>query len=220
MSLTSFLTMLFEHGRIRVPGYAPVEERDLAEARAILSEFEPGYRLNLPGHPPEFLVETACWSAALLFRACQCLTYRDLDVQQTLPAIEAPAPGLPEAAHHYSADVVLRFLPDLWRLSRDVAVGDPLVKYLTDLAAVWPLSSVGMPDIAVRDMDEIANDRCLLILYADRILERQDHGRLIDPRVRSTVQSSIGLYTDLAPEMAQAVERAEKVNTKVGQKNC
>lgn len=212
MSLPSFLNMLFEHGRIRVPAFAPVAEAEFADAREVLAEFETGYRQALPGEPPEFLVETACWSAAVLYRSCQCLVYRELDVQQTLPPQTTPVPGPRQAAQHYSADVVLRFLPDAWRLSRDVARGDPLVKFLHELARSWPLSSVGMPEVEVVNLDEFADNRSLLALYADRILEREDHTRLADLRVRSAIQSSIGLFKELSPEIASELERPAPVN--------
>jgi hypothetical protein len=206
MSLPVFLNMLFDHGRIRVPICSPIPADELAEARRVLVEFESGYRLTLPGEPPEFLVETACWAAVVLYRACQCLVYRELDVPQTLPSLKVQVSGPRQPAHHYSSDVVLRFLPDAWRLSRDVARGDPLVQYLHELAGSWPLSSVGIADVNVLHLDEFAHDRSLLAVYTDRIVERQDRSRLAEPRVRAAIRTSIGMFPDLAPEMASALE--------------
>lgn len=205
MSLPSFLSLLFEHGRIRVPEYAPIGEEEVAGARGVLVDFEPEYRRTLPGAAPEFLVETACWSAAVLYRTCQCLVYRELEVQHALPALKTPCSGSRLPAHHYSADVVLRFLPDAWRLARDVASADPLLKHLHELAGSWPLSSVGMPEVKVEHPDEFVEDRCLLRLYADRIIDRQDRSRLDDPRVRSAVDAAIGLFPELAPDMANSL---------------
>src|SRR5207253_2041538 len=142
-------------------------------------------------------------SAVILYRACQCLVYRDLELHQALPEQKVRGPGARTPADHYSADVVLRFLPDVWRLSRDVASADPLVKYLQELAGLWPLSSIGMPDVQVAHLGEFLDDRCLVTLYADRILDRKDRSRLADPRARSAVQSAIGPFTDLAPEMSR-----------------
>src|SRR5438046_2372899 len=89
MSLSSFLALLFEHGRVRVPEYGPISEEEISEARSALAEFEAGYRQTLPAESPEFLVETACWSAVVLYRVCQCQVYRELEVERALPALKS-----------------------------------------------------------------------------------------------------------------------------------
>lgn len=206
MSLTSFVKMLFEHGRVRVPEFAPLDREEITLARRELEEFEPEYRTSLPGTPPAFVPVVAVQAAETLYRVCQCLVYRHLVVAEVLPP--APSAPSPTASDHYSADVVLRFLPDAWRLARDVSQEDPLVARLLELGNQFPLSSVGIPGVAGGAISPFLNDACLLAVYRDRIIQTADSSRLTDPRVQSAVREALGFYTDLSPKVAQAASES------------
>jgi hypothetical protein len=205
MSLTSFLAALFDHGAVQVPQPEPIAGDELVEAQAALGEFEKVYRLSLPNSPPDFDVDVACRTAEALYRVCQCFVYRDQDTKSIVAPAVARLPCATTPSHHYSADLVLRFLPDIWRLARDAAANDPLVSLLTELAGRWPLSTVGISGLHECSMDAIAGDRCLLQMYVDRVLQRRDRSRISDQRVRDAVLCAIGAHADLAPELAGAI---------------
>lgn len=202
MSLTSFLSTLFEDGCVQVPEWAPLTDDDRKAALHRITEYEATYRAALPGVPPEMDASRALAAAEAMFRACQCLVYRELDPQELLAASFVPEPGTRRPADHYSADLAYRFLPDVWRLSRNAAANDPLVSCVRELAARWPLSSVGIADLPALDVEGFINDRCLLTLYVDRIVERRDRSRLTDSRVRSALREACGMYTEWIPELA------------------
>ena len=205
MSLQSFLAALFDHGAVQVPQPVPIGGDELAEAQKALVEFEKVYRLSLPDSPPDFDVAITCRAAEALYRICQCFVYRDADVSSVVAPAVARLAGATTPSAHYSADLVLRFLPDIWRLARDAAANDPLVALLTELAGRWPLSAVGIPGLPDSSMDVIAGDRCVLQIHVDRILQRRDRSRLADRRVRDAVLSAIGDHAELAPELAGAI---------------
>src|SRR5262245_33648795 len=126
MGFSSFLSQLLEHGRVHVAGADEISQEELAEARKLLAEFERAWREALPGAAPEFLMEPALWSAETIYRACQCLVYREWDAERTLGSSIAAPRGTRTAAMHYSVDLAMRFLPDVWRLARTAVKDDPL----------------------------------------------------------------------------------------------
>ncbi len=209
MSLPSFLTRLFENGGVQVPQFAPISSREREAARQALNEFEPQYRLSLAGTPPVFDAGVGCQAAESLYRVCQCLVYRELDPKELLSGVPLVAGAAGTATLHYSADVVFRFLPDVWRLAKDASEHDPLVTCLSELAGRWPLSSVGISGVLASSIDGFAGDRSLLALYVDRIIERRDKTRLGDRRVRNIFLSVVGAHAALAPEMAATIAETE-----------
>jgi len=201
MSFSRFLTNLLDNGTVQVSRaqQIPTEERD--EAQRQLTDFERLFRLSLAEEPPPLDVVIASAAAQTLYRLCQCLVYRELMPEQALAQGDRLPDAPRTASAHYSADLTLRFLPDAWRLAKETAEGDPLVTTICELAARWPLSSVGIPDLPAPAIDGIAEHPALLALYVDRIIERRDRSRLSNPRVRDAFLTAIGAHRELAPEL-------------------
>jgi len=201
MSFSRFLTNLLDNGTVQVSRAQeiPTEERD--EAQRLLTDFEHLFRLSLAGEPPPLDMGIAGAAAQTLYRLCQCLVYRELLPDQALAQGDRLPDAPRTASAHYSADLVLRFLPDAWRLAKEAAEGDPLVKTIRDLAARWPLSSVGIPDLPAPAIDGIAEHPALVALYVDRVIERRDRSRLNDPRIRDAFLTAMGAHHDLAPAL-------------------
>lgn len=198
----AFLDSLFEDGHVPVPEIQPLSETDLSAANTALVNFEKLYRLELPGKLPEFEVTLAEQAAILFYRACQFTVSRDTPAEQIDSEFLQfhKLPDTPEA--HYAVDLVFRFLPDLFRLSRSAMQNDPLLKHLGEWAVRWPLSSVGLKEVVTPVcIDGFVNSPGLLRLYCDRIIEHTDLTRLDDPRVRTLVEASWGMYPELAPRI-------------------
>ncbi len=214
MGLAGFLNALFDGGRVRVAaGDAPSEE-ELAAADEVLAEVEVAVRSTWPAEPPEFDPHVARWAAVTFYRAAQFAVFRDVDEATIGEALSTPCPDAPPASAHYAADLVLRFLPDLARLARAAAEGDPLLGGLMGLAANWPLSSVGMKDVALDDgqpqrLNAIVEHPGLLATYVDRVIQHNAVSRLADERVCRAVQQAIGELPQLARKMAAAIEELQ-----------
>ncbi len=185
----------------------PLEADEFRAAESTLAALEDVYRLDLPGEAPRLEPVAARWAAVSLFQACQFVVFRNADEEmiasalgasadfQTVEADEGkiPASRLAEAAsQHYSVDLTFRFLPDLMRLARSDAENDPLLAYIRQWAGAWPLSSVGIPDVRPSSIEPIVAHPCLLSMYCDRILARNDRTRLSDPRIDAVVQTAVG----------------------------
>lgn len=205
MTLSSTIRELWESGRVSVGRAVPSAE-ELAEAEGVLIEYEAVSRQDLPGTPPGLSLPALRWSLARFHSACRFLVYRDFaaeDVEQEFamicPELESPT----DPAVHYTVDLLFRYLPDLVRLARAAAANDPLVIQLGRLANHWPLSTVGMEGVVPTSISGFADDPALLALYADRIIAREDVGRMGDPRVDAAVRQALGAFPELAPALAQ-----------------
>jgi hypothetical protein len=199
VTLSQFLKNLFEDGRVLVSPPQPMLADELREAERTLVDLEAAYRLDLPGEAPPLSIPAASWAAVSMFHACQFVAYRDANEAMFAAAFGNPVPdgagGLScrAASQHYSVDLTFRFLPDLMRLARSDAESDPLLNYFRQWANTWPLSSVGMPDVAPASIEPIVEHPCLLGIYRDRILARNDASRRGDPRVEDAVLRALGM---------------------------
>ena len=206
MRLRAFLSELFNEGRVRVGPPQPALPDHDADAADWLIEFERQYRLELPDAPPPISRPAAMWAASAFYRACQFLVFRDIDAHTVERDLQRDPPGC-DTSTHYSVDLTFRFLPDLYRQARAISEGDVLVQKLKDWANRWPLSSVGMSGVVPASIDAVIEHPCLRRLYTDRIIAGRDIGRLSDERVRLAVAEALGLHTDLASEIAAALEQ-------------
>jgi hypothetical protein len=205
-SFISVLQNLLDEGRVMLTTPAAPTVPELREAESLLARFEQRYRLEMPGEAPALSMPAAVWGAEMFFRACQCLVFREIDAAGVDELLCRPFAGRQDAAAHYSVDLTFRLLPDLFQRARAASRHDPLLERLQELADAWPLSSVGIAGIQPKHLEPILEHPCLRILYADRIIARQDLARLTDARVRASVLAAIGLHEELAPEVLSAAK--------------
>jgi len=84
-------------------------------------------------------------------------------------------PGAPDApAAHLSADLVLRFLPQVHRRARALDPADPLVMILERVLRQWPLSGV-LADVLEGPVTppDFGGHAGLLFLYAERLARHE-----------------------------------------------
>ena len=197
MSAVVFVQSLLESGRVTVPNDdSPPENLDQAVA-----ELDRAARLEMAFDPPALSVPVAAWALRLLYTACQALVFREIEGDTVRPALAQPCPEVPSPRACYSADLSLRYVPDLIALARGIAPDDPLVAGLTGLARAWPLSSIGVADLGEVDPAPFLDHPSLRQLYVDRIIERGDASRLAHPDVGAAVREALGAFPELAPKL-------------------
>lgn len=174
----------------------------------VVREWDAAQRRELAFSAPELSLAAAEWAAVRLYRGCQALICRDVAPQDLQRFLAEPCPEPPGAVAAYSVDLVFRFLPDLVKLARRVERGDPLVVELLKLAHDWPLSSVGIAEIGDVDAAPLLAHPSLRQLYVDRIFTADDTARLNDPAVRQAARASLGIFPELAPAIAAALEKS------------
>lgn len=203
-TLSTFLADLTDAGLVRVDREEPGADAD--RDLAALATIDTLARQEAPGAAPALDVAVALWAAGVLYAGCAGVVHRDLDAATLRARLSHPCPAPPSPSACYSADLLLRCLPDLCLLARGIAATDPLHDELRALATRWPLSSVGVGDDLGRlDLEPFLHDACLRSTYVDRILARQDRSRLSDARVVAAVQEAIGAHPELAGGLATAL---------------
>lgn len=201
MLAIDFVNAIVETGRVTVA--AGSDALDGADDAA--RELDRLIRPSLAYDPPALSVAAGGWALHRLYAACQALAHRQIGPEAVRGSLAVPCPLPPSGAACYSVDLTFRLLPDLTLLARGVARADPLVAGLESLARAWPLSSVGMADLGPVDVEPFIAHPSLRRLYADRVIERADLSRLIDPRVREAVREALGAFPHLAPNVAAAM---------------
>lgn len=211
MLLTTFLHDLLQTG-VAAPASrpAPFAPADLAAAEELLHRYYARDVLELPHAAPPFEPTAANWAAALLYHTVQLTVNRELDatvVATLLP--DYPAPATPAAT--YSADLLLRYLPDLLTLARGLAPGDALVARLQVLARQWPLSFVGHGQPAAPAAEAaLLTHPALRQAYVDRLIQARDQASAARPALRPLVQAALGAHAaTLWPDFAEFVALAD-----------
>jgi len=192
MNLTSFTTTLLQSGQVTIPKeFSPLDPADLTATTKTLSRFHETDKLHLPTPAPAFDPTAALWSAQYLYRATQLTLLRDAGDEAVSEHL-LPYEGEMNAHAIYSADLVLRHLPELLGLAKGLAPDDVLVVNLHATAARWPFSSVGIAIDAHESEAIILDDPALRIAYADRIIQARDRKRLENPLVEELVREALG----------------------------
>lgn len=199
MELASFIQSLIKDGSVSVKGVlVDFTIDDLEQSKRVLEQYYHNDKLEMPYSAPAFSADAALWASTYLYTATQLTVLRDAGaqiVQERLKKFE----GAINPAAIYSADLVLRYLPALFELSKGLAPADMLVQELQQTAAEWPFSSVGIGVHIVAQEEVIFSHPSLAQTYITRIIDRKDKTRLTTPEIESLILAAIGQYTDLWP---------------------
>jgi hypothetical protein len=205
--ITDFFQQLLDDGHVRLRSSQVAPETELESAVSLLIDCEMRQREHLPGEPPDPDRAGLTWAAAMLDRAAQLAVFRELG-EDEIARLAAPDDAVHDMSADvvYSVDLVFCHLPDLVRIVRAMNPDDPLLALLISWCRRWPFSSVGVDGVGEIDIEPILGDRCLALMYADRILESEDASRLTHPGIAEIVRGSIGAWTDLSPKLATAYD--------------
>jgi MoxR-vWA-beta-propeller ternary system domain bpX4 len=166
-----FLRRLLTEGTAVLRARPEVRRGDAREAGELLAGAYADYRLEVAGPPIAFDVRAALDAAERLWLACWFLLERGEDpaeVERRLTPMEPPA----SAAQHLSADLVLRFAPQVYRRARRVDAADLLTKWLERLLRQHPLTGV-LSEVEEGPLAAVTlgGHPGLLLLYAERLAD-------------------------------------------------
>lgn len=169
---------------------------DHAHALQVLEKYYAADTQNMPGNAPEFNAPAALWGSATVYYAMQFLLLRNLTAEQVSETLKPFAHSI-SPAEVYSADMALRYLPDLINAAKGLAPDDPLVARLNEIAIAWPFSSVGVKlNTAVPLSEVIKGSASLQTEYIDRIVAKRDKYRLADNETKLAVTQALGQYSE------------------------
>jgi hypothetical protein len=198
--LAFFLKSLGEEGRAVISG------QPLAgvchDAVDVLRQMDELSRNELALELPAFSPEAALWGARLFYQLCGFVVCRDIGEEQIQAVCAVPCPEPRRPQSDWSVDLTLRHLPKLFKLATQLSNADPLIVQMKQVAAAWPMSSVGIAALGNVSIESFAADVALRRLYADRIIAMADSARLGDQRVDDLLRADLGAHHDLAPMIA------------------
>jgi hypothetical protein len=166
------------------------------ESKAVLEFLKFEYKreaLELPSDVPDFAPEAALWAAKILFISAQLLLYRQNQPKE-LSSLLPDYPGRIGAAEHLSADLCLRFLPDLLEQLKVIEPTDPLIDLLERILSVWHYSGIRQDAAAADDYSVILENTTLKKLYVDRILQYKNESLARRPEFYSLVKAALGIH--------------------------
>jgi hypothetical protein len=150
--------------------------------------------LSYPCTAPAFDRASALWAAETVYTASQLLLYRENkadELELLLPKFsyeQTPSAVL-------SADLTLRFLPDILLELKLIDPEDPLISHLESHLNNWHYSGVqySLP-LEELNFGPLQESACLLQLYTDRVINYKKERLALHPALEHSVSASMGMY--------------------------
>lgn len=195
MELAVFIQDLVQQGKVTVAAQiVPFSEEDIQRSIACLQLLYNNNAKELTGAIPAFDAGSALWAATYLYRAVQLAMLRSAG-DDTVNELLTPFTGPETPETIVSADLCLRYLPDLLSLAKGLAPGDILVQRLQETAAQWPFSSVGLSIPITKDITILLQHTCLRQAYIDRIIATRDAARSNHRQVNEYLTEALGNHS-------------------------
>ncbi|TCD29599.1 hypothetical protein EZ456_00865 [Pedobacter psychrodurus] len=192
--LDLFLIDLIQTGQVTVPNQ--IVDFDAAtsdQAIVLLEAYYQADALTMPHNAPNFDPEAALWAAKYIFSTLQLVLLRDIG-EEKLNQLLTDYKGAYTSEAVYSADLMLRFLPDIFRFASGLSPEDPLIYKLKTTARLWPFSSIGIAGINVTVGDKILDHPSLRVAYIDRIMLKKDINRINGEHELKLMKEALGAY--------------------------
>jgi len=164
-----FLTQLLNDGKIVFRSARAPEDRPSSPAVAVLAAAFDTHGLSVAGPRIAFDSGVACAAAELVRRASWATVNHDERVADLEKRLNMPgSPATP--SQHLSADLTLRYVPQILRRARGLLPSDPLVGLLANMLRRWPLSGV-LSDVEEGPLTalDFGGHPGLSMLYAERL---------------------------------------------------
>ena len=197
MKLFSFLQTLFSEGSVTVNGHlSAFDEDDLEDSLQLLRGYYEEDIIHMPSVAPAFSEAATAWAAKHLYLSLQLTVLSDVSTAVINENLK-PFDGELTPENIYSADLVLRYVPDVFNLAKGLAPADIMVTKMIETAVQWPFSSVGMQ--LEQDVDDtvILSHPSLRIAYTDRIIKTKDIKRVTNDNIRESVMEALGNYASV-----------------------
>ncbi|BAV07993.1 hypothetical protein SAMN05421788_103336 [Filimonas lacunae] len=175
--------------------YTPPLEED-KELLTHFLEMEYGNEcLEYPGTAPVFDGAAALWGAQVVYTASLLLLDRKHHVEE-IPTLLPSYTGPVTEGAMLSADLCLRFLPQIIKQLQAIDAEDVLIPLLEQVLTRWHYSGIGLELGIENELLEIAlRHNCLRQLYVNRIIQYQYKPLATHPLWQPWVMAAMGNYT-------------------------
>lgn len=172
-----------------------ISASDEREAISFLEEEYNNESLHYPYNAPAFHKTAALWSAKLLYNVAFFFLCRN-DNTSKLISVLKPYQTLPNPSEHLSADLLMRFIPDIYSQLKSIDAQDTILPVLESHMQMFHYSSVGT-DILVDEVDvtELFTDPCFRQLYVDRVTHKKVQKLIAIQQIKGVIKENLGDYT-------------------------
>jgi hypothetical protein len=141
--------------------------------------------------------ETAVWAAKILYHSVQLHLVRE-NTAKDLDKLIPPFKGIRNIESILSADLSLRFLPQvIWALQA-ADPEDHLIKMLENILLQFHYSGIGYDlDLEKIDWKQELKDRTYRKLYLERIVEKKAYQLAEIPYINQLLIAEFGMYKDI-----------------------
>ncbi len=170
------------------------EERDAADY--FEAEFE-RERLEFLSDEIRFDKETAVWAAKIVYHSAQLHLIRE-NTAKDLNKLIPPFNGKRNIPAILSADLSLRFLPEVISVLHSADPEDPLLGMLETIVRQFHYSAIGS-DVELEHInwEEELRDSAYRKLYLERIVERKSYKLAEIPYINQLLMAEFGLHKDV-----------------------
>lgn len=141
--------------------------------------------------------ETAVWAAKIVYHSAQLHLIREntaKDLNKLIPSFK----GKKDISAILSADLSLRFLPQIVSALQVSDPEDPLVKMLENILKQFHYSAVGFDlDLEDTNWEEELKDKTYRKLYLERIVEKKSYQLAEIPYLNQLLIAEFGLHKDV-----------------------
>ncbi len=150
--------------------------------------------LNYMFTPPSFNEDAAIWAAKISYTVAQLILYRkhkDKDLALLLPDFEQDL----NPSKILSADLCLRFLPDMILELKAIDIEDSIIPLLEKKAETWHYSAINYTlSIDNLNFDVIIADPCIYEAYTERIIAYKNLKLAKHPSFANHIAGHLGDY--------------------------
>jgi MoxR-vWA-beta-propeller ternary system domain bpX4 len=168
-------------------------EEEFLVREFLQTEYE-SENINYPFCAPQYNDGAALWGAKFVYTVSQLILYRKNkteELTQILPQYD----GEINASSILSADLCLRFLPQLLQDTKYIDPDDVLISLVENVLSHWPFSSIGYKmDMEKVDLAIILENACLQQMYVDRVISKKDLYTASLPVVNEKIKETLGIY--------------------------
>lgn len=141
--------------------------------------------------------QAAVWAGKVLYYSAQLYLIRE-NTAKDLKTLVSGFRGIRDVSSILSADLSLRFLPQIIMALNTVDPEDPLITHLEDILKTFHYSGIGYDlDLSHVNWEEELKNKTYRKLYLERVVEKRDYKLAEIPYINKLLNAEFGIHKDI-----------------------
>ncbi|MDF1695564.1 MAG: hypothetical protein P1U56_07015 [Saprospiraceae bacterium] len=173
--------------------FVPLSVKDETVIQFLHIEFEE-QKIALPETDIKFDKEAAYWAATFVYNCAQLMLNRS-DVLEKISQYLKQYDGEVNQSSIISADLCLRFLPDIIEKLIEIDQDDPIISQLLTIGNAWPYSMIPICKKEDEfDLTLFVEDQWLLQIFSERVAKFHNTVLMKVPAIENYYKAELGIY--------------------------